>query len=1145
MLTYRIVLSLLLCVFLGNISKAQCPPNLDFEEGTFNHWDCFTGSFQGSPPVISLNPTAPIAGRHDMMDNPPGNGKDKYGNFPKNCPNGSGHSIKIGNELTGTFADKVSYRFTIPAGQNEFNLIYNYAIVLNDPNHPVSQQPRFIVEIVNISDGTPLPCPLDPIVANGATLPGFFDSPIAAPNGSIVRCKDWAAASVNLNGYAGKTFEISFTATGCGLGGGTHFGYAYVDVNSECSSSFIGAEFCPDDAFINVTAPFGYDKYEWFSDAALTNSIGTNQTINFTPPPSSGTQIYVKMEPFPGYGCTTVLTADLQSTLTVVADAGPNKLLCNGATAQLGVIPKPGLVYSWSPAAGLSDPNISNPIANPATSTHYTLTVTHEGGGCLTTDDVDVTVSRIDNTLTLIGSDVFCEGQGSATLEVPATDNIQWYMDGAPIPGATGTQLVVTQLGTHIYHAELSTTAGCSLNTADRTITINPMPIAGFTPDKTTTCFYNHVFNFTNTSTVSSGTPSYAWDFGDGSPIVNTVSPSYSYAAPGTYNVKMEVTGSLGACKASTTIPVTVNPSPDRAITLTGSSVFCERGTETAVLEVQPAANIQWYMDGGAIPGATGTQYTVTQLGSHIYHATLSTAIGCSVTTDDVPVTINPKPVAGFTPNSATQCFDGNKFDLTNTSTLSSGTMSYAWDFGDGNTDNSTVSPSHSYAAPGSYNIKLTVTAQGTGCEESITIPVQVNPTPDNSIQLVGDDVICDGNGRHADLVVQPADNIQWYRNGSPIPGATSTTYTVTQTGDYYAVLTTNLSCSATTATKTVTFNPTPTPGFTVNNPRQCDTNNSFVFTNTSTIPSGSMSYLWLFGDGGTSTDVNPTHSYRQGGVYHVKQYVTSDKGCIDSAEFDIIIYVSPVPEFTVKPACINQDVLVRNKTINNTNTTINYSWDFGNGYTSSLRDPVYAYPAPGTYTIKLEVSTALCPVILNTVTHDVVIDAPLPGITYPDANAIINYREQLQARLIGRTYLWEPARGLDNPNSPAPIFQGVDPQLYTVKITTDKGCVTVDTQYVKTRKNVQIYVPNAFSPGKDGRNDYLRPAMMSFKQLNYFRIYDRWGKLLFETKSDMPGWDGKVKGQYAESQTVVWMVEGIDIDGRVVKQQGTTILIH
>ena len=83
------------------------------------------------------------------------------------------------------------------------------------------------------------------------------------------------------------------------------------------------------------------------------------------------------------------------------------------------------------------------------------------------------------------------------------------------------------------------------------------------------------------------------------------------------------------------------------------------------------------------------------------------------------------------------------------------------------------------------------------------------------------------------------------------------------------------------------------------------------------------------------------------------------------------------------------------------------------------------------------------------------------------------------------------------------------------------------------------------FTPGTDGKNDLLRPLLMSFVKVNYFRIFNRWGKLLFEMKSDGPGWDGRVKGQPAELQTVIWMIEAVDVDGVVHKKQGTTVLMR
>src|SRR5690242_13727943 len=111
----------------GFNTGAQCPPNLDFEDGTFNGWVCWTGSVQivGGKNQVNLVPSnGPVTGRHEMLSAYPGNGMDQFGQFPQNCPNGSRHSIKLGNNLGGSQAEGVSYTFTIPANQNRFSLIY-------------------------------------------------------------------------------------------------------------------------------------------------------------------------------------------------------------------------------------------------------------------------------------------------------------------------------------------------------------------------------------------------------------------------------------------------------------------------------------------------------------------------------------------------------------------------------------------------------------------------------------------------------------------------------------------------------------------------------------------------------------------------------------------------------------------------------------------------------------------------------------------------------------------------------------------------------------------------------------------------------------------------------------------------------------
>lgn len=954
---------------------AQCPPNIDFELGTFNNWQCWWQSgYTGGTPNPLL--TAPIAGRHDMFTNPSGL-RDLYGNFSKNCPNGSGHSIKIGNEITGQTVDKVSYTFTIPAGQNTFNLIYHYALVLNDAGHPANQQPRMIISAINITDNTPLPCPLPPIVVNGS-LPGFFDSPVRAPNGSLVRCKNWAAASMKLDNLAGKIIEVSFTVTGCGLTNGSHFGYAYLDLNSECSSSFIGATYCPDDAFINVTAPYGYETYKWWNIVDPTIILATTQVINFTPPPPSGTTLQVAVTPYAGYGCNDTLTAVLLDTLTVLAQAGPDRLSCQNAPVQLGVNPRQGFIYAWSPVTNLSNPAISNPIATPSVTTQYVLTATNAGGGCLSTDTVVVNAAVLDSTLQITGPTSGCiVGSQPTTLKVFPADSIQWYFNAIAIPGANQTQYNVLQSGT--YYATVFSFTGCNLSTSAVFIDVNPAPVVGFNINTVTQCLANNQFIYTNTSTVITGTLLFNWDLGDGT-TATTININHSYALPGVYNVKLIVTTDKG-CKDSTLFTVTVFDSP----------------------------------------------------------------------------------VADFTVNTNEQCIKNNQFVFTNRSVLTVGTLQYRWTMGDGNIM-TTRDVTHTYLIPGAYTVKLLLTSDK-GCADSISFSVTVNPNP--------------------------------------------------------------------------------VPGFTSNNAQQCFTNNVFNLTNTTTLSSGTLQYLWNLGDGSSATTRDVTHSYLQPGDYTIKMIATSAKGCADSSSSDVKVFKYPLADFYVEPICVNLRLPLVNKTINNTNAVLNYLWDFGNGQTSTMINPVYSYPAPGTYTINLSVYTTQCLQTISVKKLDVVIEAPMPGIRYADKVVVMNFPEKLEARDIGNQVLWSPAISLDFPKSYKPSFKGLDPQLYSITLKTLTGCVTVDTQYVKTRKKIEIYVPTSFTPNGDGLNDYLRPVLMSFKSVNYFRVFNRWGKLLFQMQNDLPGWDGRVNGQRQEMQTVVWMIEAIDVDGVMHKKQGTSILMR
>ncbi|MGZ3939610.1 MAG: hypothetical protein ACXVLT_13440, partial [Flavisolibacter sp.] len=409
-------ITLLLCLlFLQLKALAQCPPNIDFETGTFDGWTCYTGytAAVNNANEINLSVSAPVLGDRHTMYTANSGLRDPYGGFSVNCPNGSSHSIRLGNDRGGGEAEGISYEFTIPANRNTYSLMYYYAVVFQDPNHLEFQQPRMVVEITDVTDNQLISCSSLTFVPYGANvLPGFFVSNISGDDGTPIWCKDWSAVTIDLNNHAGKTIKLFFKTADCTFR--RHFGYAYIDVNSECSDEFVGASYCRDDSAVNVVGPYGYEKYTWTNSSGQT--LGTNQTLFMTPPPPPGTVLTLEIQPYSGYGCNDILYAKMIDTLKVFANAGPDQLSCNKDPVQLGTLPKQGFVYSWSPAAGLSDPTISNPFATPDKTTKYALVSRSLGGGCRTTDTVVITASSVSNNMNLLGKDAFCAGFGDSAV---------------------------------------------------------------------------------------------------------------------------------------------------------------------------------------------------------------------------------------------------------------------------------------------------------------------------------------------------------------------------------------------------------------------------------------------------------------------------------------------------------------------------------------------------------------------------------------------------------------------------------------------------------------------------------------------------------------------------------------------------------
>jgi gliding motility-associated-like protein len=291
-----LVIPLLLFIIID--SKAQCPDNIGFENGTFKNWVISYGSVSNVNGSIDIHPVDSFY-RVNLLKNSYPQVLDPFGRFPVNCPNGSNYSIKLGDSSGHGYAQSVSYTFTIPPDQDNYSIIYNYAVVLQEPGHSSWQQPSFSSKVFDMSTNKYIDCGSFTFVAS-YNLPGFELSDF----GDAVYYKTWSPISIKLAGYAGKTVRLEFTTHDCSFG--PHFGYAYIDVDQNCGTSISGNTFCNNSGSMRLTGPPGFNTYQWY-DNTYTHLLDSSSILKLNPLPKPGDIYNLIITPFPGLGCTDTL----------------------------------------------------------------------------------------------------------------------------------------------------------------------------------------------------------------------------------------------------------------------------------------------------------------------------------------------------------------------------------------------------------------------------------------------------------------------------------------------------------------------------------------------------------------------------------------------------------------------------------------------------------------------------------------------------------------------------------------------------------------------------------------------------------------------------------------------------------------------
>ena len=816
-----------------------------------------------------------------------------------------------------------------------------------------------------------------------------------------------------------------------------------------------GVDFTISDTCINNTTLFTdittlasgtITSWTWDFDDIGSTSVLQNPNYTYT---STGTY-NVKLIVETAIGCKDSIT----KTITIVPlpniDAGLDQVICDRDTVLIGGFPTSstaGVTYLWDNAPLLSNATEANPRAFPSVTTRYRLTVTESATGCTDTASVLIQVNPVP--VSAFTTSAVCENEltqftdGSSILSGTI---VSWTWNFGDVVGTSTQQSPSYQYsgpGTYQVKLVVQSNLGCK-DSITNTIVISPKPTPSFT---FVNLCENDVTQFTDASSIVSGTIiSWSWDFDDGVGFSTLQSPTYTYGAPNTYNVKLVVVSNFG-CTDSITIPVTINPLPAADAGL--DRVICNTGTvQIGGLPTSVTPNVSYLWDNATslssatLPNPDASPIVTTRFSLTVTENTT----GC-FDTSSVVVTVNPIPVVDFT--IADTCI-GNTTLFIDASSISIGTnTNWTWDFGDGIGTSTIQNPTYTYSAAGTYSVKLIV-ASAVGCNDSITKIITIVPLP--SIDAGADQGIClndsvtiggapTSTGLNVSFVWDNAATLDDNISSNPVAKPSiSTRYKVTVTD-------LNTGCFDTSSVL-ITVNPLPTANF---RSTEVCINEVTQFVDLSNIisPATIQGWVWDFGDGaGNSALQNPTYEYRAPGTYSVKLIITTNSGCLDSIVRNVIVDTLPLADAGLSRTICEFDTTILGKPAVIGET---YLWDNAISLTDATAAQPGAFPTVLTKYFVTVTNTNGCTSI-----DSVEITVTLSPNVDAGGDATICRRDTVSIGGLptstepGATYLWNNALSLDDPTLPNPRAFPNDTTAFIVTVTDPiTGCSSTDTMIV------------------------------------------------------------------------------------------------
>ncbi len=579
---------------------------------------------------------------------------------------------------------------------------------------------------------------------------------------------------------------------------------------------------------------------------------------------------------------------------------------------------------------------------------------------------------------------------------------------------------------------------------------------ADFSADKTSGCSPLAI-SFTNHSTGFSSAAVYSWDFGNtnSSALEN---PGTTYNDEGIYTVTLTVTD--GGQKSSKSIQVTVYKKPvvDFAVDITkGCAPLAVTFTSHSEAGDGTISAYTWDFGDGIAEAGDGTLVHTYNIAKTISPSlTVTNSYGCYNTLSKPQlIEVLPQVIAAFTPDRNVLCTVQDAVSFTNTS-AGTGTLSYQWEFGDGNTS-TTAQPQHTYSQPGRYTVKLTATSKD-GCVSDTILNTPVN-VADYHTRFNVPDIICQNTlTTFTDISTPTATTEQWRIDGTAVIDTTANQLqqVFATPGEHHIQLINTYETCPDSADKKITVLAAPTAGFIAKLQGSCGAPVTVDFRDTT---NNATAWQWDFGSGSTASGQTASHLYDANGTYSVTLTATNANGC--SAQLTQPVEVHKA---TVSIASSEGDLGCETKTtifsaLTEANLT-QFDWDFGDGTPHSAEaTPSHTFTSPGHYTISLGYITSSGCAGKTQYTLDVY-ERPkfdftaTPGTTICGSNPVSFL---VSGSNLAGQYFWDFGDGKGYTTPPPPYTHSYrHDSVYTVSLViNNNGCT--DTV---TKKNYLTVLP-------------------------------------------------------------------------------------